>query len=217
MRAKKFRVAQKKSKQRRPQPLDKLTVTMEAKQVFALVFEGLGGPQGLLDWAKQSTANRGDFYSQYAKLLPMSVVSQVDLKVESGEHWRSTIERQLVGLIEARRAELDDEEARTGVRVLDGVAYKRCSLPLGDESMIDVTPPPQSAEQRQQTAAAPTSPPAAPPHNVTPIRRPAENPAWSIPGLGAGAVLGQGDAGSDLSASEKSAMCFSNPRGNRPP
>ena len=48
-------------------------VTTEAKTALALAFEGLGGVDALIEWAKD---NQTEFYKLYAKLLPVQVAGE---------------------------------------------------------------------------------------------------------------------------------------------
>ena len=53
--------------------------TMAAKEALTYAFEGLGGAQGLVEWAMRDEKNESAFWTTiYPKLLPL----QVDAKVE---------------------------------------------------------------------------------------------------------------------------------------
>lgn len=60
-------------KQGRPKgALNKTTVA--AKEAISLAFEGLGGAQRLIDWAKEDPKNESAFWvSVYPKLLPLQL------------------------------------------------------------------------------------------------------------------------------------------------
>jgi len=48
--------------------------TRLAKEAITLAFEGLGGVEGLIDWAKESPENKAIFYERiFTKLLPVQV------------------------------------------------------------------------------------------------------------------------------------------------
>jgi len=48
--------------------------TMAAKEALAFAFEGLGGAQRLVDWAKEDPKNEAAFWTSiYPKLLPLQV------------------------------------------------------------------------------------------------------------------------------------------------
>lgn len=48
----------------------KSKVGQEAKEAFALAFEGIGGVPKLIEWAMK---NRETFYKLYSKLIPVEV------------------------------------------------------------------------------------------------------------------------------------------------
>lgn len=49
-------------------------VTQQAKEAIEHAFNGLGGAQGLLDWAKEDPANQKIFYAQiWTKILPKDI------------------------------------------------------------------------------------------------------------------------------------------------
>jgi hypothetical protein len=50
-------------------------LTRSAKEAFQLAFEGLGGWEGMMAWAKRDTDNMKTFYTLYARLIPMDVTS----------------------------------------------------------------------------------------------------------------------------------------------
>lgn len=53
--------------------------TKEAKDVIAMVAEGLGGGPGLLKWAKADKKNEATFWTLiYPKLLPLTVAGSPD-------------------------------------------------------------------------------------------------------------------------------------------
>lgn len=57
----------------RPKGVPNKTTTM-AKEAIAFAAEGLGGGQGLLDWARSDPANEKVFWGTiYPKLLPLQV------------------------------------------------------------------------------------------------------------------------------------------------
>ena len=47
-------------------------ITVAAKEAFALAFQGAGGVDEFVAWAK---ANRTEFYRLYSKLIPVDVTS----------------------------------------------------------------------------------------------------------------------------------------------
>ena len=47
-------------------------VTTAAKEAYALAFEGLGGVQGLVEWAQR---HRSEFYKIHARLIPVELNS----------------------------------------------------------------------------------------------------------------------------------------------
>ena len=66
--------------------------TMAAKQAIALAFEGLGGVEGLIAWAKKDEQNERIFFANiYPKLLPL----KVDGEVEMGRKLRKVAVRWL--------------------------------------------------------------------------------------------------------------------------
>jgi hypothetical protein len=47
-------------------------LTTAAKEAYALAFEGLGGVQGLVEWAQR---HRSEFYKIHSKLIPVELNS----------------------------------------------------------------------------------------------------------------------------------------------
>lgn len=47
-------------------------LTRKAKEAFALAFEGIGGVDGLIEWALE---NRTEFYKLYSRLIPVDVTN----------------------------------------------------------------------------------------------------------------------------------------------
>jgi hypothetical protein len=80
-------------------------VTTEAKRAIALAFEGLGGVDGLIKWAKANKTNKAIFYSTiYPKLIPVQVVGKDDNPIEFRDTTaESILERIIVGIIAERR------------------------------------------------------------------------------------------------------------------
>jgi len=54
--------------------------TVNLKDAFLEVFEGLGGAKGLLEWAK-TQRNRSEFYKIIAKMLPANVIVDGDIGI----------------------------------------------------------------------------------------------------------------------------------------
>lgn len=54
-------------------------LTVAAKEAFSLAFQGLGGVEGLIDWAK---GNPDEFYKLYARLIPVDVQHGGSIKFE---------------------------------------------------------------------------------------------------------------------------------------
>ena len=53
--------------------------TTAAKDAIALAFEGLGGTQRLIDWAKEEPENERAFWTSiYPKLLPLQLTGDVN-------------------------------------------------------------------------------------------------------------------------------------------
>src|SRR5258707_5262867 len=73
-------------------------ISGEAKQMFALAFEGMGGLKRLIEWADEFP---GEFYKHcYTKLIPMLVQGKVDLDVNlNGEEARRNLEAALLRVI----------------------------------------------------------------------------------------------------------------------
>jgi hypothetical protein len=53
-------------------------LTTSAKEAFALAFEGLGGYEGMIKWAKSDPDNLKTFYSLYSKLIPVDLTTGGD-------------------------------------------------------------------------------------------------------------------------------------------
>jgi hypothetical protein len=135
-------------------------------------------------------------------LMPLQTVAQVDVKVqETDEQARAAFVRGIAGLITARRdeqkrlaREIEDEESRTGYRVIDGVRYRRI-----ENGCIDVTPQTvESAVDKPESpqVETPNAEPAAPPRRSSPPPRSSPRLVQSsIPGLNAGAAIDGADEG----------------------
>lgn len=55
-------------------------LTMQAKEAIAFAFDGLGGAQGLLDWANESDDNKRVFLTQlFPKIVPLEVQGKHDV------------------------------------------------------------------------------------------------------------------------------------------
>jgi hypothetical protein len=155
------------SKQPKPKPLHELQVTMEAKQVFALAMEGVGGLQGMIDWIKASAANRAAFYANYAKLIPLTVNANATVNVKrDDEEIRAKLSDAFARLINARK----QEEARTGLVQLDGITYRKADggslvpteapFTVGDGVIIDNCDKPLTIEHEPyQRVTEPEPPP----------------------------------------------------------
>ena len=48
--------------------------TKNAREAFQAVYQQLGGPRGMFDWANSSPQALGSFYSLYARLIPIEHV-----------------------------------------------------------------------------------------------------------------------------------------------
>src|SRR2546425_8751564 len=58
-------------------------VTGEAKRMIALAFEGVGGLEQLIEWAKD---HQTAFYTQvYAKLIPLQVQGEINANIKDGD------------------------------------------------------------------------------------------------------------------------------------
>lgn len=70
---------------------------------MALAFEGIGGVQGLMDWANTNTHTRTVFYSLYAKTIPMTLLGQIKHTAVDAEEVRAKLADGLMRIIKARR------------------------------------------------------------------------------------------------------------------
>ena len=50
------------------------------KAAFLEAFEELGGAEGLWEWAEKNQANKRAFYQMITKMLPASLVGEIDIK-----------------------------------------------------------------------------------------------------------------------------------------
>lgn len=48
------------------------------KEAFTTAFHELGGVEGIVAWAKESSRNRRDFYQWYSRMLPREQVITTD-------------------------------------------------------------------------------------------------------------------------------------------
>jgi hypothetical protein len=56
--------------------------TMEAKEAIAMVAQGLGGAEGLLEWARRDEKNETIFWGTiYPKLLPLTIAGDKEAPV----------------------------------------------------------------------------------------------------------------------------------------
>jgi hypothetical protein len=58
--------------------------TQTAREAFELAFDELGGPKGLIDWARE---NRTEFYKLYARLIPTEIEGTLGGKLEVVVQW----------------------------------------------------------------------------------------------------------------------------------
>jgi hypothetical protein len=69
-------------------------VTRQAKEAIALVFDALGGVDGLLKWAQTDPDNLKVFYTAlYTKLVPLEVQGTHDVSYHNDEAQREAEER----------------------------------------------------------------------------------------------------------------------------
>jgi len=62
--------------------------TRAAREAIDEVFEGLGGVQGMLDWARTNTHTKTLFYSSiYPKMLPLKVHKNLDVSGQLAAKW----------------------------------------------------------------------------------------------------------------------------------
>jgi hypothetical protein len=90
----------------RPSTPNKLTKA--AKEAFALAFDGIGGVDGLVEWAQ---ANRTDFYKLYARLIPVELTGSLDLNAKDV---RDLTDDELAAETDRLRTALGVERARVG-------------------------------------------------------------------------------------------------------
>lgn len=53
--------------------------TASAKEAFALAFQGIGGVEALVEWAK---ANKTEFMKLYARLIPVELSGEIKARIE---------------------------------------------------------------------------------------------------------------------------------------
>jgi hypothetical protein len=99
--------------------MSKPELTGDAKRMFALAFDGMGGLQKLTAWAK---SHPRDFYCQiYSKLLPFTLTADVDVSVkEDDESVRDKFVEVLTRLAETRRHQAAEDAAANIFRYADG-------------------------------------------------------------------------------------------------
>lgn len=140
-----------KKKQPKPKRLDQLKVTMEAKEIFALAFEGAGGLQRLIDFLKTSNTNYGMFISHYAKLLPLSTVTEVNATVTVEDNQAAAQLEQILlnqmRVVQDKRTAKREELERAGITMIDGEPYRRVDTTDGVvyRPAPDYVPPPPVA------------------------------------------------------------------------
>jgi hypothetical protein len=132
------------------------TITIESKNAFALAFQGMGGIPKLIAWGR---THRTAFYQIYSKLIPLQVAAQVDVKHDNGEAARAKLEDAFKRLIDAEREERAERlmaEAQTGIRMIDGVAYRRIEEAPSNAVVIEHAPQqPRVVEQEPPVRSVP--------------------------------------------------------------
>jgi hypothetical protein len=114
-------------------------ITIEAKTAIALAFEGLGGVDALIEWARKSDKNMSRFYTQlYARLIPLQVGAD-DGEVRDHEDAQSVLERIIMGLIAAKREGQEGGEGEAAPAGTEGGAEKERAPALSADQAPEVS------------------------------------------------------------------------------
>lgn len=57
-------------------------LTRNIKDCLSQAFDGLGGVEGLIEWAQKSDKNRGVFYTAWGRLAPREVLANVQGRLD---------------------------------------------------------------------------------------------------------------------------------------
>ena len=118
-------------------------MTVEAKTAIALVFEGLGGVDGMIEWARENNKNMSAFYCRlYSRLIPLQLgADDVAARVEDdAEDARSALERAFRRLIDQRH-----EQGEVAPVAIDGGAESEPVTPQQNAPPLEHTPLKKSA------------------------------------------------------------------------
>jgi hypothetical protein len=100
-----------------------MTVNKQSSDI-ALVFKRVGGVNALVKWIKASDENRERFYMKFGQELITMISAEANAPVER-EASLANLATILQNMRDNHRRIEAAEEARTGVRMIDGVAYVR--------------------------------------------------------------------------------------------
>lgn len=97
---------------------------IDVPKALAEVFKRLGGIAEMAKWAK---SHKTFFYNHYVKMLPTQVAAQVDVHatVHDADEARQKLQTAFMNLIRARQEDAAEQEVKTGVRIINGVPYRR--------------------------------------------------------------------------------------------
>jgi hypothetical protein len=74
----------------------------EAKNIIAKIFDGAGGMDAAIRWAKN---NRSTFYTtMFTKLIPVQLNAKADITVVSGEEARRKLQSAFLALVTAEQS-----------------------------------------------------------------------------------------------------------------
>lgn len=178
----------------------------EARHIIAKIFEGVGGIEAAIKWAKN---NRAVFYTQlYAKLIPMTIGGQINASVESDAATAAlALEGALMRVIASRK-----DEAAAVVIEHEPRAKERVINPQAADGR------PQTAGRRPQTIdgrpQSPTAKPAAAPRAVERVINP--EPAAAAPASADNVVTPRLEALTPEQAKQRAMAPLPQPTRNEP-
>jgi hypothetical protein len=106
---------------------------------IALVFERVGGLKAMVKWIKASNRNREKFYMRYPSEIAAVIASKSNAPVKH-EAAAANLVTILKNMGDNQRREAAAEEARTGVRMIDGVAYVKADPALNIDGVRSDVP-----------------------------------------------------------------------------
>lgn len=197
--------------------MNKKPADIDPRSIAVDFFRKLGGMEGMTKWGK---THRSLAYNLIAKLLAQPTVQTVNVAVINEEATRAKLQDALLRQIDARRFDsVDPVVTVNGERIIDhqALAVDPRSQPpdLTHQAASDDATSPQKGPVFSRGGVSTSSPETSPggaQNNNTHYSKPIS----SIPGLSAGAAVGEG-SDDNLSTTQRFYLYHNRGGGSRPP